>query len=374
MENILSYKVCIVSSEVSTVLGNGAENCYRTLFTEHDFFRPIDRFDTYKSRSRSGATMPELDGVSKTEIMDYFLDLIAPSASEFPSETELFLACTVGDIEHLDNVENRCTASLMLEKALKRFKFKSGRIISAACASSNTALDRAASLISRGRISSAFIISADHVGEFLFSGFASLKAMSLTRVKPYGKNRDGLLLGDACGCIGLGTEKFADENDMKVLGVVEGSSLSCDAWHITAPLPDGYELESTIRRAVERAGITPEDIGCVIGHGTGTRLNDAVETLVMERVFGKNKNLPALISIKGSCGHTLAGSGVLQTAIAVKILENGVIPPQTPFDEPEELALKYVSCVSRKLEKKHILTMNSGFGGVNAVAVIGVLE
>ena len=361
-------KVCIVSGEISTALGSSPDECFDALMHGRSGIREIERFSMPRTKKHSGVTMKKLDGMPPEKITDKLLETLLPHTKKLTPDTNLFLACTVGDIEHLYNKENTCTAELMLKAALKKFSFQKGRIISAACASSNTAIDRASKMIAQGLLDSAFVMSADHVSEFLCSGFTALKAMSNSIVRPYDTQRDGLILGDAAGCVTLTTEKYAHEHELAIKGTIEGSALGCDAFHITAPIPNGERLVETIGKALAHASLTPDDIGCVIGHGTGTRLNDAMEAEVMGRIFRAGT---PLISVKGTFGHTLAGSGVLQTAIALKIIEKNIIPPQNFLNEPIPEALPFLSDSPRTLEKKHILLMNSGFGGVNAVVIIG---
>ena len=144
--------------------------------------------------------------------------------------------------------------------------------------------------------------------------------------------------------------------------------MSCDAVHITAPMPHGEALSEAIEHALSEAGLTPDDIGAVIGHGTGTRYNDDMELQAIRRVFGE-RSVP-MLSVKGACGHTLAGAGLVEAVVGVRMLETGLIPPQTSLVTPEPEAARYVSTEIRKLEKPRVLCMNSGFGGLNAVIIL----
>jgi 3-oxoacyl-(acyl-carrier-protein) synthase len=285
-----------------------------------------------------------------------------------PRDAELFLASTVGEIEYIDNPERRCTCDMLLERALKVCEKDRGRIVSAACASSNSAFVSLNRHIRSGRLDSAVVIGTDYVSEFIFSGFATLRALARTIARPYDRNRDGLLLGDAASIINICSAKKAAELGLKPRAVLASGGMSCDAVHITAPMPHGEALSEAIVHALNEAGLTPDDIGAVIGHGTGTRYNDDMELQAIHRVFGE-RSVP-MLSVKGACGHTLAGAGLVEAVVGVRMLETGLIPPQTSLVTPEPEAARYVSTEIRKLEKPRVLCMNSGFGGLNAVIIL----
>lgn len=302
------------------------------------------------------------------DIPGFFLDYLAPVAKKYPNTAEVFLAASVGEIEQVENPLDLCTCDSLLQRTLSVFGKRSGRVISAACASSNAAVARAERLLQQGLLDYAIVLATDYVSEFVFSGFASIHAMSESSlVRPYDKNRNGLLLGDAAGIAVLTRKSVAEKEHLPILATVSGSGMSSDAVHITAPDPEGKALQSAIRKALKRAGRTISDIGAVIGHGTGTVYNDAMEIHALQAMG--DSTLP-LFSVKGSSGHTLAGAGLIQLAAAVKMFEERVIPPQTSLETPEDGGETMLSKVIRPLKKQCILSMNSGFGGMNTVLLL----
>lgn len=358
----------IVAHDLFTAFGAGPDPAWQALLAGRHGFVPCLRFHNKNLENFYGALSPELD--NEADHSGFFLHALASSVQPFADRAELFLAATVGEIEYLDDPRNRCTVDSLLERALRTFRMKQGMAVSAACASGNAAVCRACSLLAAGGTECAAVFGSDSVSEFILSGFATLKAVSISPLcRPYDRTRDGLLLGDAAGTVVLMSRSRAEAEGLPVLGLVTGWGMSCDAAHITAPLPDGTALAQAVRQALARAGRTPGDVGAVIGHGTGTAYNDIMEIRALKQVFG-DSSLPPLLSVKGSSGHTLACAGIVQLSAALNMLRTGRIPPQTSLREPEPEAGQMLSARERHLERNVILTMNSGFGGLNAVLLL----
>lgn len=349
--------------------GSGPDAHWNDLMRGKHAFSNAKRLNNPLYRNRLAGIAPGLGlGPHGTSaIPEELLDHLAPEAQKYPSGTELFLAETAGEIELLENPQRRCTCNSLLEKALTRFHKKTGWIISAACASSNTAIQQAASEILCGVREGALIASVEYVSEFVFSGFDSLNAMSCEPPCPYDKDRSGLLLGDCGALLALEEESAAKRNGHPALARIAGWGMSCDAAHITAPQKSGEGLLRAIRAALEKAGVSPGETACVIGHGTGTIYNDAMELAALQRIFPDGC---PLVSVKGVSGHTLGAAGLVQALTALKIFESGWIPPQTGLKIPMDGAENFVSREPRKLNGKYILSLNSGFGGLNAVLLL----
>lgn len=358
----------IVASELVTGYGFGERLCWEGLLSGRHAFREIERFDASKMRSRLAATVPGLSAEhGGHSLLEPMLDFLRPYASKTYGRTELFLASTVGEIDLLETVEQDTLHSL-LQKAQTVFRVGNGRVVSAACASSNVALARAGALIQSGRLDTAVIVGADLVSEFVCSGFSSLEAMSPTLARPYDKHRDGLIMGEAAGVIVLASAQTAEKYRLKPKARLSGWGMSTDALHITAPVHDGRMLANAIRQAL--GGTSPEEVGCVIGHGTGTRYNDEAEINALNTVFASP---PPLASAKGGCGHTLGTAGIIQACMAFHILDTGILFPQTNLLEPEPAAAGMISGKMQAVKIPRILSMNSGFGGLNAVLMIEAL-
>ena len=162
----------------------------------------------------------------------------------------------------------------------------------------------------------------------------------------------------------LASEKKALENKWPVLAVIDGFGITTDSYHAAAPDPEGRQMSLAIQYALKGSS---GKAAAIIGHGTGTVLNDDMEIAALTGLFPQG--IP-LASVKGGTGHILAASGIIQSSCAVACLEREQLFPQTSLETPQKGAEKFVSASARVLEGDTILTLNAGFGGLNAV--IGV--
>lgn len=364
--------ILIVHCDIFSALGKGVENAWNALKENRHGFRPLkERFETETLMDYYGAMAPELDKCPAPS--EFLLDHAAKSIAYLPKEEcKLYVGSTVGEIEFLNNRAKECTSDTLLQKASRIFGIKNACILSAACASSNMAICRAASALKAGKCRYAVVYAADYVNEFTASGFFTLKSMTPENCsRPYDKDRKGLLLGDGAGVTVLTKAQTAEKEKLEILAKLTAWGMSCDAGHITAPDSEGEFLAQAGKKMLESVHLSPDKIGAVIGHGTGTLQNDVMELKALKKLF---KHPVALFSTKGSTGHTLAAAGMMQLAAAVMMLKEGVIPPQTSLRTPEEGAEGFVSDKLRELTQKRIISMNAGFGGLNGALLLEALE
>lgn len=288
----------------------------------------------------------------------------------------LILATTKGEIDLLEtqcekgNFTAEVNLSALLEKTLKHLNIPHGMLISAACASSSAGIARGCEMILAGKTEKVAVVGIDLVSSFVFSGFSALQALSIdndspTPAKPFDANRDGLIVGEACGAVLLEKES-APRGALS--GKIIGWGGASDANHVTGPSRDGSGLAAAIFAALEMSGITRGHIGAVSAHGTGTAYNDNMEMLAFKTVF------PAAVpvfSVKGSLGHTMGASGVLETIISLKSLHESTVLPTVGFVTPDENSRGWVSASNVSLQKEFILKTNSGFGGINTAIILG---
>ena len=286
---------------------------------------------------------------------------------DFPKENaRLYLASTVGAIDLLEKApagEKPDCTGLLLQKARELTGIDNAVLVSAACASGQTAAAMAMRALRYGRCRYALVIGIDICSEFVTGGFASLRAYSKDLPKPYDKDRDGLCLGEGC-CALLLTTEDAPGAVGQLLEAMEG----CDASHITAPESSGRSLAQLMNETLKLAGLRPSQLSAVIGHGTGTLFNDASELAALNQVF--SRPLP-LVSIKGNTGHTLGATGVLQIAYGLEFLRRGYFPPQAGLQNLAEGASGFVSKRVRSIPRNGvILSLNVGFGGLNSTMLM----
>jgi 3-oxoacyl-(acyl-carrier-protein) synthase len=239
-------------------------------------------------------------------------------------------------------------------------------VVSTACSSGLVALIDAAMTVMDGEAERMLVIGIDVAGDFVTQGFTSLKAISPTNAcRPFDKDRDGLMLGScAAACLLAKAPPIADAP------LIAGWGATSDAVHRSAPDREARGLTAAMRDALAMARLTPADIDVLIAHGTATRYNDAMEALAIQKVFlADGDRGPAVTAAKGLIGHTLGASGVVETALAARMLAEQIVLPITGLRHPECTGIDFVT-TPRRIPIRHIMKVASGFGGGNAAIIL----
>ena len=180
-------------------------------------------------------------------------------------------------------------------------------------------------------------------------------------------NRDGFVIGEGSGILILEELEHALERGAKIVGEVIGYGLSGDAYHVSAPEPDGVGAVACMRGAISYAGIEPGDVDYINAHGTSTKLNDLSENNAIKIVFGDHARKLAISSTKSMTGHLLGGAGGIEAIYALLTIKHGIIPPTIYYEIPDpECDLDYVPNVARKAKVVTAMSNSFGFGGTNA--------
>ena len=248
-----------------------------------------------------------------------------------------------------------------------------------ACASANNAMIDAFNLI---RLNKANIIisggSEAAVNEPGIGGFNALRALSTrndspqTASRPFDKERDGFVLGEGAGAIILEELEHAKARGAKIYAEIVGSGLSGDAYHITAPHPDGLGAISVMKQALEESGLSTKDVDYINVHGTSTPLGDIAETIAIKEVFGEDAYDLNISSTKSMTGHLLGAAGAIEAIACIKAIENNIIPPtinHTTFDPEIDSKLNLTLNKAQKKEVNVALTNTFGFGGHNTAVI-----
>lgn len=189
-----------------------------------------------------------------------------------------------------------------------------------------------------------------------------------TACRPFSVDRDGFVSGEGAVAVTMETEEHAKARGAHIYAEVLGGALTGDGYHITAPDPSGDGAVRAINRALKNSGITAADVDLILAHGTGTVLNDQVESLAIRRVFGvEGARMPKVTSIKSMLGHALGAAGAQSALAAVRALETGMVPPTINYTPDPELGVDIVANVGQKLDPKIALVEAFGFGGQNVV-------
>lgn len=369
-------EVCICQAAALTALGPDLESLWRGALAGESAIRPIERFETGRYHSGSAAWIVGLPETSGRSLLYPLLERLLDGFGPVPADASLIAASTKGCVDSMERYLLDASGdpadlpmATLLEWIGARFGLTDAGVnINAACASSTIAVGRAASLIASGRSEAALVVCMDLVSEFVFSGFSALQALSAERCRPFDRNRSGLSLGEGGAALLLMSRERARREGRPVFGVVAGWGAANDATHITAPARDGCGLIQSVRQALSRAAIGPEQISAISAHGTATVYNDQMELTAFRALFGE-RPLP-MHSIKGSIGHTLGAAGGIEVALALNCLRERCLPPTVGMCDPEPAGEGMVSGAVQPFQGPYILSTNSGFGGVNAALVL----
>ncbi|MCB0353448.1 MAG: beta-ketoacyl-ACP synthase II [Bdellovibrionales bacterium] len=205
-------------------------------------------------------------------------------------------------------------------------------------------------------------------------GFCSMKALSTRNEephrasRPFDRDRDGFVLGEGAAILVLEELEHAKRRGANILAEVVGYGFSCDAYHITAPSPDGAGAKECMTMALEQGSVRPEEVQYINAHGTSTQANDITETLAIKDVFGSWANEGLVVSsTKSMTGHLLGAAGAIEALFLTKALENQVVPPTINLENADEgCDLDYVPNEAREMKVDVALSNSFGFGGTNA--------
>jgi 3-oxoacyl-[acyl-carrier-protein] synthase II len=248
-----------------------------------------------------------------------------------------------------------------------------------ACATGSHAIGDATDMIRRG-IADVMIAGGAEAAicELGVGGFAAAKALSTRNddpegaSRPWDRGRDGFVIAEGAGIVVLEEMEAARLRGATLYAEVVGYGLSGDAYHITAPSPDGGGAAQCMASALKDAQLDPESIGYVNAHGTSTPVGDLVETIAIKRVFGLDHAKKLMVSsTKSITGHMLGAAGGVEAIFSALALRHGVIPPTINLDSPDpECDLDYVPHTARQVQVEYALTNSFGFGGTNATLVL----
>ena len=260
-----------------------------------------------------------------------------------------------------------------------RYGFKGPNFtIVTACATGTHSIGEAYKLIQRG---DAEVVIAGGVEAAItplgLAGFCAARSLSTRNdepekaSRPFDKDRDGFVMSEGGGIVILEELEFAKKRGAEIFAELVGYGASDDAYHITAPPPEGEGGALCMANAIKDAGIKPEDISYINAHGTSTKLNDSTETKAIKTVFGEYAKKIPVSSTKSMTGHLLGATGAVEFIVCVLAVKNDIIPPTINYENPDpECDLDYVPNKKREVKVNYALTNSFGFGGHNATLIV----
>ena len=401
-------RVVVTGLGAVTPLGNSVPEYWRAICEGRSGVGPITRFDPKRLDARIAAEVKGFDPlkvIEKKELkkLDLFIQYALAAGVEAvedakvdfsqmdPARAGALVGSGIGGILSilewhrvlLEKGPSRISPffipSLIVNMASGqlsiRYKLKGpNSSVVTACATGNHAIGDAFKIIQRGDADLMVAGGSEAIiDELPIGGFAQMKALSTRNdeparaSRPFDADRDGFVAGEGAGIVVLENAEHARRRGAHVYAEIVGYGMTADAYHMTAPDPDGDGAVRAMTGALRDGGIRPEDVGYVNAHGTSTPYNDRTETLAIKQVFGDHARRLAVSSTKSMTGHLLGAAGGIEAIVTVLALQQGILPPTINYEKPDpECDLDYVPNVARKAEVELALSNGFGFGGTNA--------
>ena len=263
--------------------------------------------------------------------------------------------------------------SFTTSRVAERFGLSGRKVtITTACSSSATSIGYGADLIKTGQSKVVLCGGSDALSELTFGGFNSLKAMDPSPCRPFDRKRAGMSLGEGAAILILEDLEEVIKRGAKIYAEFLGYGIGGEAYHITAPEPTGVMESRIMKEAIEEGGMVPLEVDAINAHGTGTPLNDKVETLAIKKVLGEKAYSIPISSIKPMVGHCLGSAGAIEAVASVLSIVYGFVPPTVNHREGDaDCDLDYVPEKAREIEVNVVLSNSFAFGGNCTSLVFG---
>jgi 3-oxoacyl-[acyl-carrier-protein] synthase II len=404
----MTRRVVVTGLGMVTPLGIGVEENWEAVKNGRSGIGPITKFDVSDFTSQvagevKGFVSEDFLSAKDAKHLDIFIHYAMASARmaiensklEIPPKKSHRVGCITGSgIGGLNTIEYY--HKVYLEKGPRRISpffipgiianMAPGRLaiefgakgpnisITTACAASSHAIGESFKAIQRDAAD--VMISGGTeacITPLALGGFTMMKSLSTRNhepekaSRPFDRERDGFVIGEGGGIIILEELTHALERGADIYGEITGYGMSSDAYHFTAPDPDGIGASLCMKAALHDAGLTPSQVDCINAHGTSTPLNDLSETKGIKSVFGDHAYKIPVSSTKSMTGHLLGGAGVTEAIFSILTIKHGIIPPTINYDFPDpECDLDYVPNTARKAQVRTVLSNSFGFGGTNS--------
>ncbi|HET7511657.1 MAG TPA: beta-ketoacyl-ACP synthase II [Chthoniobacterales bacterium] len=409
----MNRRVVITGMGVVTPLGNDLESFWQNLLAGKSGIGPITRFDTTDYETRIAGEVRDFDpktafnnpkehrrtdrfthlamGATKNAMRDSGIELEKVNRDRFG----VLVSSGIGGLKTLEDqhtvlqtkgpsrvsaftipmlISNMASGLISMELDVRGPNL----CIVTACATSNNAIGEAWRIIKFG---DADIFLAGGAESSIIpvglAGFGAMKALSTRNdeperaSRPFDRDRDGFVMGEGAGVLVIEELEHAKSRGAKIYCELAGYGLSGDAYHMTAPPPDGEGAARAMKMALDHAGVAPDEVDYINAHATSTGLGDICETRAIKTVFGEYaKNGLAISSTKSMTGHLLGGAGAIEMAVCALAIRDGKIPPTINLENPDpECDLDYTANVAREKPVRVAVNNSFGFGGHNATLV-----
>jgi 3-oxoacyl-[acyl-carrier-protein] synthase II len=406
-------RVVVTGLGVISPVGNGMDAFWQALKEGKSGVGKITQFDASQFCSRIagevGDFQPDLYGISSkdTRRMDRFVQFAVASAKQAVADSGVSLdkldrnrcgvliGSGIGSLRVMEEEHKVYLAKgpsrlspflipmLIVNEAAGHvgitFGFKGpNSCVTTACASGSHSIGEAFRIVQNGYADLMICGGTESCVTTLgIGGFCALKALSTRNhepekaSRPFERDRDGFVMAEGCGVVILEKLEHAKKRGAKIYAEIVGYGMSCDAYHITAPDPEGDGAARAMRAALEDANITPDQVGYINAHGTSTKLNDKIETIAIKRVLASHAKKVMVSSTKSMTGHLLGAAGGVEFLACCLAIKDDIVPPTINYDHPDpECDLDYVPNAARKTKVDVCMSNSLGFGGHNATLIV----
>ena len=405
--NQINRRVVVTGLGAVSPVGNDVKTSWDNLISGVHGIGPITRFDTTEYKAKLAAEVRGFDArqyMEKAETLrsDLYAQYALASACQAveesgimgtvdPERFAVYFGSGIGGIntftrEHkklLDRGPSRVSpycipmmiANMGAGMIAIRFNCQGAALPAVtACASGSNAIGEAVRAIRHGYADAVISGGAEaSINECGVAGFINMQALSVSdnidaASLPFDRRRAGFIIGEGAAALVLEEYEHAVNRGARIYGEISGYGSTCDAYHITAPLPDAAGGARAMKQALEESGYTGEEKLYINAHGTGTPLNDSGETIAIKTALGEEKAYQSYVSsTKSMTGHMLGAAGAMEAIVCLKVLETGIIPPTLNLLEADPACdLKYVPNQAVKADIDLCLSNSLGFGGHNA--------
>lgn len=411
MGNDVRRRVVITGMGAVSPLGNTVESSWQAAIEGRSGIGPITRFDSERFETKIAGEVRDFNAeeyVPAKEIrrMDRFIHYAIAVCKQAAAQANLeitednandigvVLGSGIGGIETLSEavltirdkgpskispftipmiLTDLAPGQVSIQMGLKGTNFA----VVSACSSSAHSIGEATEIIRRGQAKAMFAGGSEAtVGMIGVATFAAMRALSTRNEeptkasRPFDKLRDGFVLAEGAGALLLEDLDFALARGANILAEVVGYGSTADANHVTAPAEGGVGAARAMTIALDNAGLTPQDIGYINAHGTGTPLNEKYETMAIKAAFGDYAYKVPVSSTKSMTGHMLGAAGAMEAVFCIKALETGILPPTINQEVPDpDCDLDNIPNVARHADVDYVMSNSMGFGGHNAVLI-----
>jgi 3-oxoacyl-[acyl-carrier-protein] synthase II len=410
--NDMARRVVITGIGMVTPVGNDTASVWQALREGRSGVGPITRFDPSRHEVRIAAEVKDFDpllyfdrkearraerfmqlgyAAAKQAVDDAKLDVAAE-----PDEIGVVVGSGAGGLQMLeeqfhvlfdkgpDRLSPFTITMMVADMASGQISMTLGArgpnfSTVSACATGANAIGESYEIIKRGDAVAMIAGGTEaSITQMTVAAFASMHALSRRNddpahaSRPFDNARDGFVLAEGAGVVVLEELEHAKARGAHVYAEVLGYAATSDAHHVTEPAPGGAGLARALRRALTKAELAPERVDYINAHGTSTRFNDRDETAAIKTVFGEHAKKLAVSSTKSMTGHMVGAAGGVEAAITALALRDGILPPTINYEQPDpECDLDYVPNEGRKQDIGVAISDSMGFGGHNAVLVLG---